>query len=341
MGAIKAHEAERVIASPDPAIAVFLLYGPDNGLVAERSEHLAKSAVSDASDPFQLVRLDATATAFDTLRIVDEANTIGLFGGRRAIWVTVGAKFPLAAIEPVLTNPPPDTVIVLEAGDLAKSNPLRLAVEKSRRGLAVPCYGDEARGLDAVIDAGLRGHSVTISREARQLLLTRIGVDRRVSRQEVEKLATYVGENRQAELHDVDAIVGDASARDVDDIVDGVFSGALRDLDQSFQRLSRAGEDPGVLLGFVIRHAQALLSARERVDVGKTSIADAVASMRGVSYPRRRLIEAALGRWSSARLVRAITALHACIALVRLNPGLSDELAIRALWNLALSANKP
>lgn len=340
MAAIKAHEADRVLAKPDPRISIFLLYGPDHGLIGERAEHISKSTVSDTSDPFQLVRLDGALLNADPLRLVDEANTIGLFGGRRTIWLSAGPKFPLAAIEPLLASPPADTTIVIEAGDLAKNNTLRVAIERSRTGLAIPCYGDEVQGLEKVIDTVLRDHGIAIDGNARQLLISRIGVDRRVSRQEVEKLATYVGQNRRVEMCDVEAIVGDASARDVDDIVDGVFSGAVRELDQAFQRLSKAGEDASVLLGFVMRHAQALLSARQNVDIGRTSITEATAAMRGITYPRRKAIETALGRWSSAQLVRAITALHSSIAQVRLNPGLSGELATRALWNLALSVGR-
>lgn len=336
MVAVKAHEADRVLASPDPKIAVFLLYGPDQGLVGERAEYLAKATVADASDPFQLVRLDGALLAADPARLVDEANTIGLFGGRRTIWVSTGARFPVAAIEPLLASPPPDTTVVLEAGELAKSSQLRIAVERSRSGLAIPCYGDETRGLESIIDAVLREHNVTIGRDAKHLLATRLGVDRRVSRREVEKLAIYAGPGSAIGVNDIDAIVGDASARAVDDIVDGVFSGALLNLDMAFQRLSNSGEDPGVLLGFVMRHAQTLLAARQGIDLGKASVADAVGNMRGVTYPRRRAVETALARWSTSQLVRAIAILHAAIGQVRLNPALSQELATRTLWNLAL-----
>lgn len=340
MVAVKAHEAERVLASPDPKISIFLFYGPDHGLVGERAEHLARTTVTDASDPFQLVRLDVAALSTDPMRLVDEANTIGLFGGHRTIWLAAGSKFPMVAIEPLLGNPPANTTIVLEAGDLARNNGLRLAIERSRSGLAIPCYGDEARSLENLIDAALRDHRINMEREARQFLVTRLGADRRISRHEVEKLATYVGVGNVATIRDVEAIVGDASARDIDNVVDGVFSGTVRDVDHAFQRLRKSGEDAGVLLGFVVRHAQALLLARQTIDLGKSTMSDAVGAMRGVTYPRRKSIEVALSRCSSVQLVRSIAALHAAIASVRFNPALSDEIAIRTLWNLTLSAGR-
>lgn len=340
MVAIKAHEADRALAAPDPSIRLFLFYGPDQGLIGERAQSMARSSVSDPADPFQLVRLDGTTLSADPMRLVDEANTIGLFGGKRAILVSSAAKCPVSAIEPVLSVPPIDAIVVLEAGDLARTSALRIAVERSRHGMAVPCYADETRGLDAVIDLVLRDYEMSIDRDARQLLSARIGIDRRVSQREIEKVATYAGQKSRIELSDVDAIVGDASARDIDDITDGVFSGSVAGVDLAFRRLCRAGEDPGVLLGLLSRHAQVLLSARLNIDAGRSSISDTVKNMRGITYPRRAAIESALNRWSSQQLIRSISSIGGAIAQVRLNPALSNELATRVLWNVSMSGGR-
>jgi DNA polymerase-3 subunit delta len=104
MVAIKAHEADRALAKPDPAWRLVLIYGPDAGLVSERAAALARASVDDANDAFQLVRMDGDDVASDPLKLVDEANTIGLFGGRRAIRVSPTSKPLLAAVEPLLAT---------------------------------------------------------------------------------------------------------------------------------------------------------------------------------------------------------------------------------------------
>src|SRR5690606_30017510 len=101
MATIKAHEADRTLARPDPAWRLFLFYGPDAGLVSERAAALARTSVDDPQDAFQLVRMSGDDIAADPLKLVDEANTIGLFGGRRAIRVSVTSKPLLAAVEPL------------------------------------------------------------------------------------------------------------------------------------------------------------------------------------------------------------------------------------------------
>jgi DNA polymerase-3 subunit delta len=213
-------------------------------------------------------------------------------------------------------------------------------IEKARTGLAVPCYADQGRGLEALIDPVLADHGLSIDRDARTLLLSRLGADRQLSRREIEKLALYALGGGKIERHHVDAIVGDASAREIDDVVDGVFCGMLGRLDQAFTRLNAAGEDSGTLIGFVIRHAQALLVARQGIDAGRSSAAEASASMRGVPFTRRKDIESALNRWSSDQLGKAIVALQGTMANVRRHPQLARQLATRALWNLTMSGGR-
>ncbi|MBN9446786.1 MAG: DNA polymerase III subunit delta, partial [Bosea sp.] len=161
MATIKAHEADRTLARPDPAWRLFLFYGPDAGLVSERAAALARTSVDDPQDAFQLVRMSGDDIAADPLKLVDEANTIGLFGGRRAIRVCGTSKPLLAAVEPLLATPSKDAVVIVEAGDLQRSNPLRTACEKARSALAVPCYGDAARDLGGIVDEMVRGAGKT------------------------------------------------------------------------------------------------------------------------------------------------------------------------------------
>ena len=85
MVALKTSEIESFVARPDPARAVVLVFGPDAGLVSERVDAIVRASVDDPDDPFSLVRLDGDAIASDPARLVDEATTVPLFGGRRAI----------------------------------------------------------------------------------------------------------------------------------------------------------------------------------------------------------------------------------------------------------------
>src|SRR6201997_1889089 len=100
MVALRGKHIESFLARPDPGRPIILLYGPDAGLVRERAEALLKSAVDDPNDPFSMVRLDGDELSAEPSRLVDEALTIPLFGGRRAIRVRAGSPSFSTGIAP-------------------------------------------------------------------------------------------------------------------------------------------------------------------------------------------------------------------------------------------------
>lgn len=333
MVAIKAHEAERILARLDPAWRLVLIYGPDAGLVSERAGTLARASVDDASDAFQLIRMDGDAVAADPLKLADEANTIGLFGGRRAIRVSPTSKPLLAAVEPLLAVPSQDALVIVEAGDLQRTNPLRTACERAKTALAVPCYGDAARDLGSIIDEMVRGAGKSIDRTSREHLAGLLGGDRQTSRREIEKLLLYVGTDPAVREEHIDAIVGDTAQREQAMLVDAVFAGKLPVLDLAQAKLSSEGLDAGVMLGTVLRQALALLKARQAVDAGK-GVRDVVGTMR-LPYPRIATTEAALNAWSSAKLNEAVGLLGNAILATRQNADMGRAVATRTLWTLA------
>ncbi|MBD3849201.1 DNA polymerase III subunit delta [Bosea sp. SSUT16] len=333
MVAIKAHEADRTLARLDPAWRLILFYGPDAGLVSERAGNLARKSVDDPNVAFQLIRMDGDAVAADPLKLVDEANTIGLFGGRRAIRVSPTSKPLLAAVEPLLATPSQDALVIIEAGDLQRSNPLRTACEKAKSALAVPCYGDAARDLGSIIDEMIRTAGKTIDRGSRDHLAGLLGGDRQTSRREIEKLLLYVGNDPSVTEAHIDAIVGDTAQREQAMLVDAVFAGKLPVLDLAQAKLFSEGLDPGVMLGAVLRQALALLKARQSVDAGR-GVKDVVGTMR-LPYPRIATTEAALNAWSSTRLTEAVALLGNAVLATRQNSETGRATATRALWTLA------
>src|SRR4051794_2022605 len=182
MVAVKAGDVAGALRRADPNFGVYLFYGPDTGLVFERAESVAKRSVDDPNDPFQLIRLDGDVVASDPTRLADEVGTMGLFGGRRAIWIKSTSRNLAPAVEPVLKERLQDTTIIIEGGDLAKSAPLRTLCERSPRALALPCYADTGRDLGALIDEMLRESNLRIGRDAKAAVLASVGGDRLATR---------------------------------------------------------------------------------------------------------------------------------------------------------------
>jgi DNA polymerase-3 subunit delta len=89
MTAVKAADVDRFIAKPDLAMPIVLVYGPDAGLVRERVDALVKASVDDPNDPFSFVRVEGEELSGNPSRLVEEAHTVPLFGGRSLIGLII------------------------------------------------------------------------------------------------------------------------------------------------------------------------------------------------------------------------------------------------------------
>src|SRR5712664_532816 len=116
MVAFKAADVERFVARPDPGMPIVLVYGPDSGMVSERVAALVRASVDNPSDPFALALLNGETLAETPERLVEEAHTIPLFGGRRAVHVKAGGRNNIqAAVERLVAAPPKtDCRVVIE-----------------------------------------------------------------------------------------------------------------------------------------------------------------------------------------------------------------------------------
>jgi DNA polymerase-3 subunit delta len=340
MVALKANEVDAFVARPNPERPIVLLCGPDAGLVHERAEKLINAAVDDPNDPFALVRIEGDALASDPSRLVEEAHTVPLFGGRRAVWIKAGSRNFAAAVEAVVVSPPTDCRIVIEAGDLKRSAPLRSICEKAKSAAVLPCYADTERDLVRLVDDEMRDARLTIAPDARAALVSLIGGDRQASRSEIRKLALYAHGQDRVTLDDVVAVVADASALALDGVVDAAFAGRAPDTEAQFSKAIAAGTSAGTILSWALRYVTQLHKARVALDAGEDSFAAMRSFIPPIHFRREAMVQVALKSWTAPRLERAMEQLAETAFNARRTAALADALAQRALLSLAVSARR-
>ena len=331
MVAVRSSEADRFINHPPPGVFLYLVFGTDAGLVAERMRTILVRAVDDPKDAFQLVRFAGDDVASDPLSLADEANAVPMFGGRKAIGVETTGKSLIPALEPLFRAPPRDCVIAVEAGALKRDHLLRKLCEKEKAAAAIECFPDGPRDVSQLIESELASSDLTIDPDAKELLMSLLGQDRLTTRSELEKLATYAYGEGRVRVDHVEAIVADASALVMDHAIDGAFKGALPAIETTTERLFAENGDVNQLLGAALRHATALHRARIAMDAG--------ASGDGGFYgPRRALAEQQLHLWDAVRLASIVNMLGDAVGRARREPRLAQAIAVRALWAIALAS---
>lgn len=337
MTAVKGPHVERAVKDRRADVTVLLFYGPDTGLVSERARAAARAFVDDPEDAFQLIRLDGDALADQPSRLVEEATTFGLFGDKRAIWIRPTSRQIASAVAACLDVVLSQTLVVVEAGNLAKTAPLRTACERSSRALALPCYADETRDLGGLVTEMLRGDGLAIDADAREILIESLGGDRLATRREVEKLALYALGRERVRVEDVEAVVSDVSGASGDDAIDAAFAGDLAELEAGLARLSSAGTAPAAIMSIALRHTLSLLAARARLDEGE-GLDTVLQTWRNMRPGRRERIARQIQRWTTERLSAALARLQTASLATRQSAALAEVLASDALMRIAVRA---
>lgn len=340
MTAIKASDIDRFIAKPDPGMPIVLVYGPDAGLVRERVDALVRASVDDPNDPFALARIEGEELTANPSRLVEEAHTVPLFGGRRAVLVRAGARNIAGAVETAIAAPSSECRIVIEAGDLRKTSPLRTLCEKAKVAAALPCYPDGTRDLERLIDEEMRAAKLTLAPDARAILLTLLGGDRLGSRSELRKLALYALGRERVELDDIYAVVTDASGQAVDGVIDAAFAGETGQVEIEFIKARGSVGSSASIVSAAIRHVANLHKMKLSLEGG-----DSVefAMRRGappVHFTRQTQVGQALRVATSARLLRNMEQLAEASLDMRRNAALADTIAQRTLLSIAVGARQ-
>ncbi|MDC0080983.1 DNA polymerase III subunit delta [Emcibacteraceae bacterium] len=305
-------DVDTQVTKLSPQYLAVLVFGPDEGLVRERSSKIAKQVVQDLKDPFLVANIDPNNLKSEPGLLADEAAAISMMGGRRVIRIDGASENATKAAQAFLENPIGDGLIIITAGNLRPTSGLRKLFEKAKNALAIACYEDTHASLDALIHEVMRENNLSIDADASSFLQLNLGSDRLVSRSELNKLAVYMGpsEKRQDDivsLEDVVACIGDSGTLSIDNIISATTSGDLRKLDDSIFKAFNRGENPIAILRSLLRKIQRMHLARGYMDQG-FSAEDAMGKLvPKVFVMEARTFKADLSKWTTGRLASAMS----------------------------------
>ena len=199
-----------------------------------------------------------------------------------------------------------DALVVAEASDLPARSALRKLFEDAKIAAAIACYVEEGDQLEGFIARTLSAARVKIEQDALEMLAARLGGDRIMTRNEVEKLALYVGAGGTATVVDVEASVGDAADLSLQDVAFATGSGDMDRLLQSLDRAYAAGESPIRILRAASEHFRRLHVTAARIAKGMALPQAAGMLKPKVFWKQTNEFQAQAKRWPEPWLAAAL-----------------------------------
>jgi len=254
------------------------------------------------------------------------------------VWIEAQGGDLLPALAPLFSRPPPNCVVIVEAGSLRKGAALRTAFETAENAASIECYPDDERALGKLIEAEARAAGLAVAAEARDCLVGLLGADRLTTRGEIAKLTLYARGKERIEVEDIEAIVSNAAPSSLDAAIDAALVGDVAGVETSARRYFAEGGDGGLLAMFLGRRLTLLHRLRLEMEVGRSFEAAMATLGTRISPSGRRALAKQAERWSSAALSKRLAAAAALAARARRDPRLAEIFATRALWALASRA---
>lgn len=336
---VQAGRADAFAKSPDTKAQAVLVYGPDSGLVRERTQALVNSVLKGDKDPFRLADLDSGTLKADPARLADEVAALSLTGGRRVVKVRDATDTLTSLVSGFLDDVIGDALVVFYAGDLGPRSTIRKLFEGADNAAALPCYADDSRALDQVVRDGLKEFGLSVEPDALAWLVDHLGGDRALSRQEIEKLALYKSDepDRAVTMEDAVACVGDTAAFDLDDLVYAMADGDQPKVQRVYGRMMAEGTSPISILTAASRHLMRLHQIQGMRESG--SLDQAMMKLRPpVFFKRKGQFKSQAGRWHPKLLARGLEMLTTAELQAKSTDMPVQALTERALMQIATAA---
>lgn len=335
MVALKAAQSAPFIRSPDLRFKAALVYGPDDPFVSDRARELVRNLAHCAEGEAEVVRIDDRDLAENPDLLAVELQTRSMFAQSRVVHIKAERRLSPQALDEILAGEL-DAFLVVEAGNLRPAAPLRKLFEGGQRTVALPCYSDPGRDMGPLIDHELASAGVSLSRDTRAYLLSRLGAEPGQARSELAKLGTYAGEGSEISIDDIDTVIGDISAGLVDALAIAVADGQPKAALKQFDILLAGGQSPHAALAALVRHFQRLHKVCAAVEAGETAKAAISGFRPPLHFRMQDTLTAQSKRWSQGAVSAALQRMQDTVRATRVTPALDAELTERLLLNIKL-----
>jgi len=320
----------------------FFFCGPDESGAHDAAARIAE-LLPDAGERVELAGVELKR---DPVRLGDEARSLSLFGETRHIFVRAQGDEVHDAVARLLEGEVETCpVLIVASGATDKSRTAKLLAGRPDA-LVAMFYPPDLRTVTAVVRAMADAAGLRIDGAIAERIALGTGLDTRLARSEVEKLALYLDASpespRAAGASELAAIGAWTEDDGFAPVVEAVLGGKAESVSLELRRMRELGLNPvGVLLAFERRAAQlSALSAQLGPKGDISALLDSEASARRIRWQDKAPLDMQLRRWRGKRLNRLVGKLVALHQSLLANSQDSELLLAHGLAQIAAVSSR-
>lgn len=307
---LQGSSAERFVKKPDPACQFALIFGEDEGVVADAANALIRAW--EKAGPSTVQTLDEDEVKREPALLFDALEAVSLLGEATIIRIRTKGEKLFTLMKDVLALPPERVAakLVLQNGSLNTRSKLRTAFEAAPNAAALHLFADSDADMSELVRDFLTSRSVKIEPDALSIFIGGLPGHRSLANAEMEKLTLYAHDlGRPIGVKDVRALCetnADESARSA---VLLALNGEPENAQAEMDRVIDAGFSPISLIRMFEMEASRMLEAQALQ--GESGGGNVGMKLKPPVWKSDwPAFQARLHKWPTPRLTRLVERLH-------------------------------
>ncbi|MBH87737.1 MAG: DNA polymerase III subunit delta [Pelagibacterales bacterium] len=304
---IKNYEIDNFCSSSNMNTPAILIYGEDYGLKNERVSLITKNYLNNSKN---IIDLDVKSIISDPEILTTELKSISLLADKKVVRIRDANDKISSIIENNIFFNPKECLLILISESLSPRSKLRLIFEKHKEAVIIPCYSDDAKNIINIIDNIFKKENIKIDINAKKLLASYLGVDRLVTKSEIEKAILYSGKTKELSINDVSSFLIDQAAINIDKLYDLTLTGHIKQAYKVISKLQNEGIPAIQILRSFTRQLQNLYNIKQNILL-KNDINFVIDNFKPPIYFKRKdNIRSQILKWSFSMIQDALKLLE-------------------------------
>ena len=337
---IKPEQVEGIVKNLPQKIRGVVIYGSNEGMISTLSQEFIKCISKDIYDAFHVSYLDMADVMSDIGCLYAEFNAQSLMGGRRVVVIKNATANLTKPLRELLSSSSSDTLLVISSSTLKTKDSLAVMAKDEAFMYGIGCYDDRDEDISQFASKFMSKNGFNIDNITFQLLCSRLSNDRKISANELDKLITYMGNNKNISVEDVLTVISDSSASSQEDLCYFVALGQTEKAIASYNRLIFEGEQPVSIIRAISYHFMKLLDCAVKMEKGDTAEKVIFGLRPPLMFFRKNAFTSQLRTWNRTRLLNALTLLYQTERECKTTDLPAEQVASFALIRIANTVKK-
>ena len=342
---LKEKEIEGFLSNPDDGINLFLFYGPDYGLSAERISNLSKTLDVNVDDPFSSSNLKLEDIENNPSKLLEESLTHSLLGGQRLVIFKIYNSRISSNLVDSINNlihhlPIKNTKVLILAHDLPSYSPILKPIFACNYAVSIASYNKPEYKIKSDIKSFLTDKSIEVSEDLLPVLSSHLGDDQLNSINQLENLISYIYPKTIITSEDIEKSFKDTSKIELENVVFSVISGDAIHTIKNTDKMFSTGIHPLLIIKSTLLWFYNIKIACEAINSGM-SLDDAIrVASPNIFWKTKPKFENGIKIWTSKNINLVIDRLLFLEKRIKAFPKIDKTLVSFSLFGLTNLANK-